>query len=413
MKKISLNKEIIFLILLGLVARVFVSYFYADEQLRNEWNMILHNYEVSGVLGFNVVINENLALPKLAETGEKVLPTAFMPPLYLYLIFVIKFLLNDTSNLTKIIIFIQIILSLASAFIFYKILEKLIKKKINNLILSSIFIFFPLNVYASSQISSVTLQIFLITGFLYFLFLFKEYKKSKDLVIFSFFSGLLILIRGEFLFFYIFSSIYFFIYIYRNIKTLLISFIITSIVIIPYLNRNYQNFDTFVLTKSFGYNLLKGNNPSFKVEGDYKHIEEIKKSENKNIKSDNYYEINLDNLFKKKAISFILEDPFSYIKFYFIKVISFLFIDFNSTYPYYYNIFHLLPKILLALTSFVGAVLAINKKGFFQFLSLYFFLNIFLFSIFFILPRYSLILLPIQLLLVIEFAKYLKRKLIN
>ena len=67
----------------------------------------------------------------------------------------------------------------------------------------------------------------------------------------------------------------------------------------PYIFRNYQNFDKLVLTKSFGYNLLKGNNPSFKVEGDYEIIKKIQISE-KNIKTDNNYEINLDNLFKEK-----------------------------------------------------------------------------------------------------------------
>ena len=47
----------------------------------------------------------------------------------------------------------------------------------------------------------------------------------------------------------------------------------------PYLIRNYQYFETFTLTKSFGYNLLKGNNPSYKVEGDIEIIEKIKSDE--------------------------------------------------------------------------------------------------------------------------------------
>ena len=52
----------------------------------------------------------------------------------------------------------------------------------------------------------------------------------------------------------------------------MISFIVVSMLVTPYIFRNYQNFDKLVLTKSFGYNLLKGNNPSFKVEGDYEII---------------------------------------------------------------------------------------------------------------------------------------------
>ena len=98
---------------------------------------------------------------------------------------------------------------------------------------------------------------------------------------------------------------------------------------------------------------------------------------------------------------------------YFLKVFSFLFFDFNSTYQNYYNILHLLPKILLSFTSLIGAILVIRKRSYLQFLSLYYFLNIFFFSIFFILPRYSLILLPIQILLTIEFYKFCLRKFSN
>ena len=56
---------------------------------------------------------------------------------------------------------------------------------------------------------------------------------------------------------------------------------------------------------------------------------------------------------------------------------------------------------------------SLQKRGFSQFLAFYYFLNILLFSVFFILPRYSLICLPVQLLLSIEFFRFLRRKLIN
>ena len=188
----------------------------------------------------------------------------------------------------------------------------------------------------------------------------------------------------------------------------MISFIVVSMLVTPYIFRNYQNFDKLVLTKSFGYNLLKGNNPSFKVEGDYEIIKKIQISE-KNIKTDNNYEINLDNLFKEKALEFIKEEPLSYIKLYFKKIFSFFFIDFNSTYPNYYNLMHLAPKIILSIVSLFGTVLAIKKRGNYQFLALYFILSVLLFSIFFILPRYNLILLPIQLILCLKCIDYLRK----
>ena len=237
--------------------------------------------------------------------------------------------------------------------------------------------------------------------------------KIKDLIFFSFFSSMLILIRGEFIFFYFFSLFYFFFFFKKNIKAIIISLIISLILITPYLYRNYKSFNTVTLTKSFGYNLLKGNNPEFKVEGNSSFIEEKFQRKDLKIKTNNKYEIELDNFYKNKAIDYIKSDPLKYVKFFFYKVISFLIFDINSSYPHYFNVFHIVPKIIIAISSLIGAFLSLRKKGFYQFLSIYYFLNIFLFSIFFILPRYSLILLPVQLLLSIESIKVLRRKLMN
>jgi hypothetical protein len=177
--------------------------------------------------------------------------------------------------------------------------------------------------------------------------------------------------------------------------------------------RNYYQFNTFTITKSIGYNLLKGNNPNFKVEGNPTYIENKFNKKDLVIATDKRYEINLDNFYKQEAIKNITSDPFLYFKNYLLKVFSFIFLDFNSSYENYFNVFHILPKIVLSIFSLIGAIISLQKKGYNQYLSLYFFSNIFFFSIFFILPRYSLILLPIQFLLSIQFVKYLNRKFFN
>ena len=409
MKNIFKHKEILFLLLASFVVRVLVAYFYSDTVLRNEWSMILHNYQISGIFGFNVVISDSLAIPKFAEIGERVLPTAFMPPLYLYFIYFVKNLSNGIISIAPLIIFLQILLSLISICIIYLIIKNLTESKFLIRTFTIVFAFFPINIYASSQISSASLQILLLLIFFYHLLLTLKKGEAKHIFIFSVVGGLLILTRGEFLIFYFFTLFYFFIFNKKQFKIILVSLSLTILTISPYLIRNYFYFDNLTLTKSFGYNLLKGNNPSLKVEGDIELIEKIKKDE-RNIKLDNHYEFELDNIFRDKAFSFIKNNPVEYFKLYLLKIFSFLFFDLNSSYPYYYNFFHIVPKIIISITSLIGATIAIGKKGFFQYLSLYFFLNIFLFSIFFILPRYSLILLPVQILLSIDFIKYLRRK---
>jgi hypothetical protein len=412
MKKFFKAHPIYLILLISFFARFVAIYFYADTELTNEWGIIFHNFKTSGVLGYNVALGEYHAIPKLAVSGEKVLPTIFMPPLYFYFIFFIDYLSNNYFSTVNFIIIFQILLSLISILIFYKIIIQREKNDLS-IFLTSLFAFFPLNIYSSVQISSITLQIFLVLCFFFFLLNLNKEIRIKDVVFFSFFSGLLILIRGEFFLFYFITLTYFFLYEVRKIKVIIISLALTLITISPYIYRNYTNFDTFTLTKSFGYNLLKGNNPTLKVEGNPFFIESEFNRNNLEIKTDNNYEINLDNLYRDKALNFLQTDPLKYIKFYFIKIFAFIFLDLNSSYPNYYNFFHLAPKLVLSLTSIIGAFIAFKKRGFYQFLSIFYFLNIFLFSVFFILPRYSLILLPVKILLSIDIFKYLRRKFFN
>ena len=395
------------------MVRFLFVFFYSDNTLENEWGIILHNFEVSGIFGLNVVVNEFIAIPNLAKAGDVVLPTVFMPPLYFYFIYILKFLTNDFFNLVNLVIFSQVIISTVSIYVFYEILHISEKNKFKTLFVSALFAFFPINIYAVSQISSITLQIFLIVLFLYFLLIFYLRNKIGFLFLFSIVSGFLILIRGEFLIFYLFTVLYFLVYLKKKYLKAVIALLVTFLIISPYLLRNYQIFDQFVLTKSFGYNLLKGNNPTKIVEGNATFVENKYDIESLEIKTDVYYEINLDNFYKEKALEFIKDEPLNYLKLYFLKLLSFLFFDVNSSYPNYYNFLHIIPKLLISIASFFGGIMSINKKGLFQFLAFYYFLNALLFSVFFILPRYSLIYLPIQLLLSIEFFKYLRSKLIN
>tara|TARA_X000000950_G_scaffold228078_1_gene275471 strand:- start:1809 stop:3044 length:1236 start_codon:yes stop_codon:yes gene_type:complete len=410
MKTIFKIDELTIILLVSFITRLIIAYFYSQETIGNEWNTLLHNYETTGTVGLFISLSEFSAIDKLAESGEKVLPSAFMPPLYFYFIYVIKFLFSNILNFVDVIIFFQIILSLVSIYFFFKILNFLGTTKILILPFVSIFAFFPIYVYSAIRISSITIQIFLFLGFIYFLIRLNQKNDTKFLIYFSIFSGLLILTRGEFYLFYLLTIFYFFLFFKKKIKNLFVSLIISLLIISPYIYRNYLNFDAIVLTKSVGFNLLKGNNPSFIVEGNSDFIINNFSSENIKINTDNNYEIKLDDFYRDQAINYIKNNPNDYLKFYFKKVFSFIFFDLNSSYDNYYNPLHIFPKILLSILGLTGAILCLRKKGFFQFISLYYFANIFLFSIFFILPRYSIILLPINLLLIIEMINFFRRK---
>ena len=171
------------ILLLSIIARCFAALYFADVDLVNEWAILVHNLEFSGILGYNVITTELNVIPKFVEAGETVLPSVFMPHLYAYFIYFIKILFIDTVNYIKAIIFIQILLSLITIFVFYKILKNFYDTKIT-FISTIIFSLLPLNVYSSVQISSISLQLFLLV--FYFLFILKYFKtyKFKYLILF-------------------------------------------------------------------------------------------------------------------------------------------------------------------------------------------------------------------------------------
>ncbi len=107
-----------------------------------------------------------------------------------------------------------------------------------------------------------------------------------------------------------------------------------------------------------------------------------------------------DEILMKQATKFIKQDPIKYFNLYWQKFFSFIFFDMKSTYPKYYSPLHIYPKIILSITTLIGILsilsLKLNLPNYF---SLFYIANIALFSIFFILPRYSLSLLTIQIIL--------------
>ena len=426
MKKLKIFTPLSLIISLSFFIKIFAAIYISDPRIINEWSYLLHNYNISDTLGFNVRISEFNTIPLYAEAGDVVLPSVFMPPLYFYFILILQTISGEigsnlvsgslvnhnTENLAQIIIFFQIIISSISIYFFYKILEIFKSKKIQ-FIGCLVFAFFPINIYAPMQVSSITLQLFLIIFFLYFLIKIFKRTEIKNLIIFSIISSFLILARGEFIIFFILTLCYLFIFLKFDFKSFLISIFITLFLISPYLYRNYKVFDEIVLTKSLGYNLLKGNYKEFKEEGNPGIIEKDFKISLLGIKTDKYFEINLDNFYKERALDYIKTNPLEFIKNYFKKIIAFLFFDINSTYPGYYNFIHLIPKLILSILSLFGLIEMFNKKGFTQFVALYYISNVLFFSIFFILPRYSLIILPIQIILSINGVKFLLRKITN
>ena len=416
MIKKNLNTKINFLFWLmvfSFLIRLVVVYFLGDQYnepkgyrlgVNNEWNVLLAHlikYKSYSLLIFN----------------EQLIPSVFMPPMYPFFLYSINFISNFSGdNLMYAIIFIQIILSTYCVYIFYQINQNFFSNKLS-LINSIVFSIIPLNLYYCGQISSINLQVLFSLLFLKFLILIIKEKNQRNIIFFSIISGAMILTRGEFIL--IFLCILFFVFLKKKIKftNLVKIMIIISIVVSPYMVRNYIHFNEIFIVKSLGYNLWKGNNELANVEGytDFEKIE-FKKLKNNidNLEKNKHYEINRDNVFLDEAIGNLKNNFPKYFTLFFKKFFSYYFIDINSSYPNYYNFFHIFPIILISILSAPGLLFFYkNNKLENECFGIYLFSNLIIFSIFFILPRYKLVILPIQIILAAYFINYIMKRYVS
>ena len=391
---------LIFLFFLSFISRIPVIFMYGDQGLDHEWKFLVYNLVEHGQLVY-----------KTFENGF-LLPNIWMPPLYAFYLYLFTFLKLETQNFILLILISQILIASISILIFYKINRFFFSEK-TSFLSSIIFSLFPIHLYAGSQISSISLQVFLT---IVFLFLFIKITKNKNLFNFSFFAfvgGLLILLRGEFWAIYIISIVYLYFFLKINLKNIFIITLITLITVSPYLSRNYIIFNKFTVLESFGYNLWKGNHPYAKensiVEGSEITNENLLKEINK-IKIDKFYRINFDSLFLGHAINNIKSDPLGHMIFVIKKGLSFIFISFSSVDEKYWNPLNFIPLFIIGFTSLVGIFLSDKKSPLFNYLILLFLVNIAIFSTVSIMPRYNLIILPLQIIFTSVLFEHIKLK---
>ena len=399
-KKIKKNNYVIFfLLLLSIVLKIYTMNFYGDTSLDNEWGILFYNFKKIGVIGINIFNGSEIYMGA-ALNEEQVLPSVYMPPFYIFLIIFFDYFV-PIDHLVMSIITFQIFFSVVASLILLKLLKKIYNKKISYLGFL-IFLFLPINIYSVTQISSISLQVFFLIIFFYYYLKIIEKKKNKSIIYFSVISAVLILLRGEFIVLLFFSYYYLF-FKSKNLKQIILSMFIILILISPYIYRNLKLFNQITITKSLGYNLWKGNNLYSNVEGSVKLYDDYMINKIKKIKPNNEYEILRDNIYKEEAIKNILINPTHFFYLFLKKVFSLIFFDTNSSYPHYYNPLHLIPKFLIGLTSLLGVYSIVFSKSNLHFYVYVYCLYIILFSIFFILPRYSLAILPIQIILSCSF----------
>ena len=395
------NKKNLYLLLFSLsfISRSIVSYFYGDRLLENEWAILvknLYNYNTLSMLNFDGLLVPNL----------------WMPPIYAYFVYLHALIFGLVDNLASFVIFTQIIISSFTTIIFYKIIKRFFLFK-TSLYGAIIFSLFPLIVFSACQISSASIYLFLLLTFLN-LILDSSSKDSKitfrHFILIGFLAGLLILTRRDFILIYFFSLFYLFIFFHVNLKKIFIILLVSSLTISPYIIRNYIAFDKFIVHSGFGYNLWKAYNSNAKVEGYYIKSENLKLKINK-VDKNIFYRINEDKIYLENAQKYILDNPKEAINLFFKRLFSFFFIDLDSSQKNYYNLFHTMPNVVISLFSLLGLIFFYKKDIKLNYLIATMIIIILVYSLFALLPRYKIYILPFQIILTLSFFEFIIKKL--
>ena len=151
--KYIVKNNLLIILLISFTLRLAAIIFFRDSQVDNEWGIILMNLEMNGILSVHTI--QNVPVPNI-----------FMPPLYPLFLYSIKIFFVNADTFLWAIFLIQLFLGIFTVYLTHKILLNFFSRRLS-ILGTLVFAIFPLNIYAVSQISSVTLQVFLFNIFLY------------------------------------------------------------------------------------------------------------------------------------------------------------------------------------------------------------------------------------------------------
>jgi hypothetical protein len=222
---------------------------------------------------------------------------------------------------------------------------------------------------------------------------------------------MLILLRGESIAIVSLSVIYLFLFFKVSTKKIFLILFITLITVSPYLIRNIIIFEKVIIIKSFGYNFWRGNHPlaleNSLVEGSEIHYGNLREQVKK-IPKNNSYRFVFDKLYLDEGIKNIKKEPAGYLILMIKKAMSFLLINYQSMDPKYFHPLNYLPLLFFGITSLVGISLYNKQSLKYNYLLLVLLAYVGIFSLVAILPRYKLIILPLQIIFTGVFIEKIK-----
>ncbi|MED5476209.1 MAG: glycosyltransferase family 39 protein [Candidatus Neomarinimicrobiota bacterium] len=402
------NFSVIFCIAFSL--RIFAAIFFGDKILDHEFDVLARNFVNGFGYSYWSLLENGELTNKYAPEALLHLPSAYMPILYPLLVTLFVYVFGYNSASVFLLLAFQSFLGAINCLMIGKIFEEKFNKKSFSLIYLTAF--FPLHIFMSTQISASTVYVFLISCVLLFYHRLLKFRDIKHSIFLGISLGLLTLSRADAILI-IPAIIILLTFIHRNIssKYTLVFALSSLLIIAPLSVRNYNTFGFFYpLTISGGLNLWLGNNDDatgsrMNYVVPYKPIPKTIQDQIQSLKVDENYEVALDNIYKEEAKQFIINNPLKSVKLSIKKIIFFWvhIYDERVKYPLMNNILYWGPWIILLpffMFGFRDIIKDFKSHDLEIFLILYF---TFIYSVFFVLPRYRLIVLPIYLILSMKF----------
>lgn len=404
MKNYFSMKAIFFL---ALFLRIFAAFFFGDKNLDHEFDVLARNIVFHSSYSYWNINELGLLSNVFSQNPQQLIPSAYMPVLYPLFLSFASYLFGFNELSILIILIFQSFLGAYTCIILQKIYNiKFDNDKLN--ISAFVLSLFPLHIFMSSQISASNLYIFLFVLVIYFYNKICNSATTKkiEFIKMGITLGLLVISRSDTILLLPIIAFLFYFFHKVSIKHCILFLLVASVFIAPISLRNNHHFGFYYpLTIVNGLALWCGNNTDA-TGSRYNYVTPETPIPNNivnevnSLEIDNMYEVNRDNIFFQEAKDFMIENPFRVVQ---LSIKKFIFFwihiyDNKINYPGNNNILNWLPWITL-LVFFIPSLKKlfsrIHKNDFEIFCLAYFSL---VYSVFFVLPRYRLIILPIIIL---------------
>lgn len=256
---------------------------------------------------------QNLA-HKNIFSRDGVTPTAFHPPLY-------PLLLGGLVKLGLGITTARLVNFLALFLIWLVLLFWLEKQygKLTPLLVMFFILGYPVLFYTAGTLYPQTVgSLFFVASIVFYL---QEPLKVRHAICGGISTGLAVLTIPTFLYVPLFMVFFSFIFRRAAIRNAALFLVISWILLIPWVIRNYLVFDRFVLlSTNSGLNFLIGNNPSTTPNSG---VNVDIQSTKREIEALGLDEFEANEYYIKKSVSYIREDPLRYLSLYFLKALNY------------------------------------------------------------------------------------------